>query len=147
MCRPGPAVEREPHHHHELLRQVPTADPGELRALHEGDGWFPPGVPEDLIQKWKDVKGVTEIVQNGKHFKITVSTGNKVTKNEFTLGQESDMETMSGEKVKAVVNLEDGNKLVTVFKNVKFVTEVKGDTLTSTMTLGDIVFKRFSKRI
>ncbi|KFO32629.1 fatty acid-binding protein, liver isoform X2 [Fukomys damarensis] len=105
------------------------------------------GVPEDLIQKWKDVKGVTEIVQNGKHFKITVSTGNKVTKNEFTLGQESDMETMSGEKVKAVVNLEDGNKLVTVFKNVKFVTEVKGDTLTSTMTLGDIVFKRFSKRI
>ncbi|EHA99111.1 Fatty acid-binding protein, liver [Heterocephalus glaber] len=105
------------------------------------------GLPEDLIQKGKDIKAVSEIVQNGKNFKITVSTGNKVTKNEFTLGQESDMETMTGEKVKVVVNMEGDNKLVTTFKNIKSVTELSGDTLTSTMTMGDIVFKRISKRI
>ncbi|XP_004844615.1 fatty acid-binding protein, liver isoform X1 [Heterocephalus glaber] len=89
------------------------------------------GLPEDLIQKGKDIKAVSEIVQNGKNFKITVSTGNKVTKNEFTLGQESDMETMTGEKVKVVVNMEGDNKLVTTFKNIKSVTELSGDTLTS----------------
>ncbi|XP_004642839.1 fatty acid-binding protein, liver-like [Octodon degus] len=105
------------------------------------------GVPDDLIQKGKDLKGVSEIVQNGKHFKITITTGTKVTKNEFTLGQECEIETMTGEKVKAVVNMEGNNKLVTTFKNVKSVTELNGDTLTSTMTLGDITFKRISKKI
>ncbi|XP_005385438.1 PREDICTED: fatty acid-binding protein, liver [Chinchilla lanigera] len=105
------------------------------------------GVPEDFIQKGKDLKGTTEIVQNGKHFKITVSSGTKVTKNEFTLGQECEIETMSGEKVKAVIDMEGNNKLVTTLKNIKSVTEISGDTLTNTMTLGDIVFKRISKRI
>ncbi|XP_013370039.1 PREDICTED: fatty acid-binding protein, liver-like [Chinchilla lanigera] len=47
----------------------------------------------------------------------------------------------------ALVNMEGDNKLVTTFKNVKSVTELNGDTLTSTMTVGDIVFKRISKRI
>ncbi|EHA99113.1 Fatty acid-binding protein, liver [Heterocephalus glaber] len=105
------------------------------------------GVPEDLIQKGKDLKGVTEIVQNGKHFKITMTTGSKVDKHEFTLGEESEMETMTGEKVKSLVNMEGDNKLVATFKNIKSVTELNGDTLTSIMTLGDIVFKRISKRI
>ncbi|XP_003468990.2 fatty acid-binding protein, liver-like [Cavia porcellus] len=105
------------------------------------------GLPDDVIQKGKDVKGViTEIVQNGKHFKFIISTGPKVTKNEFTLGQECELETMTGDKAKAVVTME-GDKLVTTFKNIRSVTELNGDILTSTMTLGDIVFKRISKRI
>nr|XP_003468990.1 fatty acid-binding protein, liver-like [Cavia porcellus] len=105
------------------------------------------GLPDDVIQKGKDVKGViTEIVQNGKHFKFIISTGPKVTKNEFTLGQECEIETMTGDKAKAVVTME-GDKLVTTFKNIRSVTELNGDILTSTMTLGDIVFKRISKRI
>ncbi|KAL4690529.1 fatty acid-binding protein, liver [Rhinopithecus roxellana] len=105
------------------------------------------GLPEELIQKGKDIKGVTEIVQNGKHFKFTITTGSKVIQNEFTVGEESELETMTGEKVKAVVQLEGDNKLVTTFKNIKSVTELNGDIITSTMTLGDIVFKRSSKRI
>ncbi|XP_004642838.1 fatty acid-binding protein, liver [Octodon degus] len=105
------------------------------------------GLPEDLIQKGKDLKGVSEIVQNGNHFKLTITTGSKVMTNEFTLGEECEIETMTGEKVKAVVNLEGNNKLVTTFKNIKSVTELNGDTLTSTLTLGDIVFKRISKRV
>lgn len=62
--------------------------------------WFPPGLPDDLIQKGKDIKGVSEIVQNGKHFQLTITTGSKVIKNEFTLGEECELETMTGEKVK-----------------------------------------------
>ncbi|KAM6179688.1 fatty acid-binding protein, liver-like [Erethizon dorsatum] len=105
------------------------------------------GLSEDLIQKGKDVKEVSEIVQNGKHFKFTITAGPRVMQNEFTLGEESEMETIAGEKIKAVINMEGNNKLVTTFKNVKSVTELNGDTLTSTLTLGDIVFKRISKRI
>ncbi|XP_076990993.1 fatty acid-binding protein, liver [Tamandua tetradactyla] len=105
------------------------------------------GMPDDLIQKGKDIKGVSEIVQDGKHFKFTISTGSKVIQNTFTLGEECELETMTGEKVKTVVQLEGDNKLVTTFKGIKSVSEFNGDTVTSTMTLGDIVFKRISKRI
>ncbi|KAM9585324.1 fatty acid-binding protein, liver [Trichechus inunguis] len=105
------------------------------------------GLPDDLIQKGKDIKAVSEIVQNGKRFKLTVTYGSKVIENEFTLGEECEMEMMTGEKVKTVVNMEGDNKLVTNFKGMKSVTELNGDTLTSTMTLGDVVFKRVSKRI
>nr|2F73_A Chain A, Fatty acid-binding protein, liver [Homo sapiens]2F73_B Chain B, Fatty acid-binding protein, liver [Homo sapiens]2F73_C Chain C, Fatty acid-binding protein, liver [Homo sapiens]2F73_D Chain D, Fatty acid-binding protein, liver [Homo sapiens]2F73_E Chain E, Fatty acid-binding protein, liver [Homo sapiens]2F73_F Chain F, Fatty acid-binding protein, liver [Homo sapiens]2F73_G Chain G, Fatty acid-binding protein, liver [Homo sapiens]2F73_H Chain H, Fatty acid-binding protein, liver [H len=105
------------------------------------------GLPEELIQKGKDIKGVSEIVQNGKHFKFTITAGSKVIQNEFTVGEECELETMTGEKVKTVVQLEGDNKLVTTFKNIKSVTELNGDIITNTMTLGDIVFKRISKRI
>ncbi|XP_044118431.1 fatty acid-binding protein, liver [Neovison vison] len=105
------------------------------------------GLPDELIQKGKDIKGVSEIVQNGKHFKLTITTGSKVIQNEFTLGEECELETMTGEKVKAVVQMEGDNKLVTTFKGIKSVTELNGDVITNTMTLGDIVFKRVSKRI
>lgn len=40
------------------------------------------------------------MVQNGKHFKLKNSAGTKVIKNEFTLGEECEIETISGEKVK-----------------------------------------------
>eukprot|EP00069_Balaena_mysticetus_P014434 bmy_22310T0 len=105
------------------------------------------GMPDDLIQKGKDIKGVSEIVHNGNHFKFTIITGSKVIQNEFTLGEECELEFLTGEKVKAVVQLEGENKLVTTLKGIKSVTEFNGDTATSTMTLGDIVFKRISKKI
>lgn len=66
---------------------------------------FPPGLPDELIQKGKDIKGVTEVVQNGDHFKLVVTTGTKVITNEFTLGVESELETMTGEKVKVGMHL------------------------------------------
>ncbi|XP_060239543.1 fatty acid-binding protein, liver isoform X1 [Meriones unguiculatus] len=105
------------------------------------------GLPEDLIQKGKDIKGVSEIVHEGKKVKLTITYGPKVLHNEFTLGEECELETMSGEKVKAVVTMEGDNKMVTSFKGMKSVTELNGDTITNTMTLGDIVYKRVSKRI
>lgn len=62
--------------------------------------WSLPGLPEDLIQKGKDIKGVSEIVHEGKKIKLTITYGPKVVRNEFTLGEECELETMTGEKVK-----------------------------------------------
>lgn len=39
-------------------------------------------------------------MQDGKKFKVTITTGSKVVKNEFTIGEESEMELLNGEKVK-----------------------------------------------
>uniref|UniRef100_A0A4X1W4P5 Uncharacterized protein n=1 Tax=Sus scrofa TaxID=9823 RepID=A0A4X1W4P5_PIG len=97
------------------------------------------GLPDELIQKGKDIKGTSEIVQNGKHFKLTITTGSKVVQNEFTLGEECEMETLTGEKVKTVVQLEGDNKLVTTFKGIKSVTELNGDIITSVSWCPELV--------
>lgn len=39
-------------------------------------------------------------MQNGKHFKMNIIAGSKVSQNEFTLGEECEMETLNGEKIK-----------------------------------------------
>ncbi|NXY53734.1 FABPL protein, partial [Callaeas wilsoni] len=105
------------------------------------------GLPEDLIQKGKDIKSISEIVQDGKKFKITVTAGSKVMTHEFTIGEESELELPNGEKAKTVVQLEGNNKLVAEAKGMKSVTELNGDTITHTMTMGDLTFKRVSKRV
>ncbi|NWU06160.1 FABPL protein, partial [Cephalopterus ornatus] len=105
------------------------------------------GLPDDQIQKGKDIKSTTEIVQNGKKFKVTVTTGSKVLTNEFTIGEECEMEMMTGEKAKALVQMEGNNKLIATVKGMKSITELNGDTITHTMMIGDITCKRISKRI
>ncbi|NXE45026.1 FABP1 protein, partial [Casuarius casuarius] len=87
------------------------------------------GLPAEHIQKGKDIKSISEIVQDGKKFKITVTTGSKVLTNEFTIGEESELEMLTGEKVKAVVHMEGDNKLVVSMKGLKSVTELSGDTI------------------
>ncbi|KAM9330341.1 fatty acid-binding protein, liver [Gastrophryne carolinensis] len=103
------------------------------------------GLPDDLIEKGKDIKSVTEIQQDGNHFVVTVTTGPKVLRNEFNIGEETELETLTEEKVRSTVNLENG-KLVVALKGVRSVTELSGDTLTNTLTFKDIVYKRVSKR-
>ncbi|NXK61331.1 FABPL protein, partial [Sylvietta virens] len=105
------------------------------------------GLPEDQIQKGKDIKSISEIVQDGKKFTITVTTGSKVMKNQFTIGEESEFELLNGEKVKAVMQMEGNNKLVAQVKGIKSVTEINGDILTHSMTMGDLTLKRVSKRM
>ncbi|XP_078105877.1 fatty acid-binding protein, liver-type [Sander vitreus] len=105
------------------------------------------GLPDELIQKGKDIKSVSEIEENGDNFKVTVTTGSKVLVNTFTIGQEAELETVTGEKVKAVVQ-RDGNKLKVSLKGIESVTElVDSLTIVNTMSLGGIVYKRTSKRI
>lgn len=58
------------------------------------------GVPDELIQKGKDIKSISEIEVNGDDFKVTITTGSKVLVNSFTIGKEADLETITGEKLK-----------------------------------------------
>ncbi|NWR85746.1 FABPL protein, partial [Furnarius figulus] len=105
------------------------------------------GLPDDQIQKGKDIKSTTEIVQDGKKFKVTVTTGSRVLKNEFTIGEECEIEMLTGEKAKAIVQMEGNNKLIANVKGLKSVTELSGDTITHTMMMGDLTCKRISKRV
>ncbi|NWX22516.1 FABPL protein, partial [Aegotheles bennettii] len=105
------------------------------------------GLSDEEIQKGKDIKSISEIVQDGKKFKITVTTGTKVLRNEFTIGEECEIEMLTGEKAKALVQMEGDNKLIANVKGLKSVTELHGDTITNVMTLGDLTYKRVSKRI
>ncbi|CAL8330806.1 unnamed protein product [Arctogadus glacialis] len=59
------------------------------------------GLPDELIQKGKDIKSLSEIEENGDNFKVTVTTGTKVLVNTFIVGQEADLETVTGEKIKS----------------------------------------------
>ncbi|XP_038632789.1 fatty acid-binding protein 1, liver-like [Scyliorhinus canicula] len=105
------------------------------------------GVPDELIEKGKDLKSVTEIVQNGNDFKITITTGSNVIHNEFTIGQETDFATITGSKVKAVVTLEGANKLFVRLNSVTSVTELCENKLLAILTVGDLTYKMISKRV
>lgn len=61
----------------------------------------PAGIPDDIIEKGRDYKMITEVTQAGNTFSWThiYPKGAKVTNN-FTVGQESDMETIGGKKFK-----------------------------------------------
>ncbi|XP_078427085.1 fatty acid-binding protein 1, liver-like isoform X2 [Cetorhinus maximus] len=106
-----------------------------------------PEVPAELIEKGKDLKSITEIVQNGNDFKITITTGSNVIHNEFTIGQETDFATITGSKVKSVVNLDGANKLIVKLNSVTSVTELSENKLLDILTVGDLTYKRISKRI
>uniref|UniRef100_UPI00398F6B2F fatty acid-binding protein 1, liver-like n=1 Tax=Pristiophorus japonicus TaxID=55135 RepID=UPI00398F6B2F len=105
------------------------------------------GVPDDLIQKNKDLKSITEIVHNGNAFKVTVTTGSNVIHNEFTIGQETDFAPIIGDKIKSVVNLDGANKFIVKLNSVTSVTELSENKLIDILTVGDLTYKRISKII
>ncbi|XP_041757402.1 fatty acid-binding protein, liver-type [Coregonus clupeaformis] len=105
------------------------------------------GLTDELIQKGKDIKSISEIEETGDHFKVTVTTGTKVLTNCFTIGQEAELETLTGEKVKSMV-MREGNKLKVSLKGIESVTELAdANTIVNTMTVAGITYKRISKRI
>ncbi|MEQ2222185.1 Fatty acid-binding protein, liver-type [Ilyodon furcidens] len=105
------------------------------------------GIPDDLIQKGKDLKSISEIEEAGDNFKVTITTGSNVITNSFTIGQETELLSVTGEKVKGVVHRE-GNKLTVSLKGIESTTElVDANTLVNTTTVGGIVYKRTSKRM
>ncbi|XP_077334116.1 fatty acid-binding protein, liver-like [Lithobates pipiens] len=103
------------------------------------------GVPDDVIQKTKDLKTITEIIQTGNHFVITMTTGPSVLRNEFTIGEEVEMESLTG-KVKTVVNIVDG-KMISRLNDVLSVSEVSGDLLISILTYKGVSYKSIAKKL
>lgn len=76
------------------------------------------GLPDELIQKGKDIKSISEIEENGDNFKVTVTTGSKVLTNTFTIGKEADLESITGEKLKVSQDIQcrDAMKCIANFK-------------------------------
>ncbi|XP_008416522.1 fatty acid-binding protein, liver-type [Poecilia reticulata] len=105
------------------------------------------GIPDELIQKGKDLKSISEIEETGDDFKVKVTTGSNVITNSFTIGKETELQTLTGDKVMGVV-LRDGNKLKVSLKGIESVTELTdANTIVNTLTVGGIVYKRISKRM
>ncbi|OCT88223.1 gastrotropin [Xenopus laevis] len=104
------------------------------------------GIPDDTIEKGRNFKYTTEVIQDGNNFTWSqIYPGHTLT-NKFTTGQESELETMSGKKFKATVNLE-GGKIVVDFPKYHHTSEIVGGNLVETSVAGGITFKRISKKV
>uniref|UniRef100_A0A3B4UHG2 Fatty acid binding protein 6, ileal (gastrotropin) n=1 Tax=Seriola dumerili TaxID=41447 RepID=A0A3B4UHG2_SERDU len=105
------------------------------------------GIPDDIIEKGRDYKLITEVTQSGDDFSWTqiYPTDAKVT-NKFTIGKECDMETIGGKKFKATVSME-GGKLSVTFPNYHHTSEISGGKLVETSKAGSVVLKRTSRKL
>lgn len=86
-----------------LTLLCPLSFSGYIRAtITTHSSSFPTiGIPDDIIEKGRDYKLITEVTQDGDTFSWTqiYPTNAKVT-NTFTVGKECDMETIGGKKFK-----------------------------------------------
>ncbi|XP_007896233.1 fatty acid-binding protein 1, liver [Callorhinchus milii] len=105
------------------------------------------GLSDEMIGKVKDLKSTTKIVQTGQDILVAIHTGSQVLVNEFTLGKEMNMETPTGDTVKAMMKLEGDNKLVVTTAAITSVAELVEDRLINTITFQGIVYKRISKKV
>uniref|UniRef100_A0A8C8JVV7 Cytosolic fatty-acid binding proteins domain-containing protein n=1 Tax=Oncorhynchus tshawytscha TaxID=74940 RepID=A0A8C8JVV7_ONCTS len=102
------------------------------------------GLPDELIQEGKDIKSISEIEETGDHFKVTVTMGTKILTNSFTIGQETELESPTGEKVNSVV-MREGNKLTTILNGIEYVTELTDANTLVNVSLGHMA-GGFTKR-
>ncbi|KAM9795305.1 gastrotropin-like [Neosynchiropus ocellatus] len=95
-----------------------------------------------------DHKVLTEVVQNGNDFSWTQSIPNWSWSNKFTVGQECELETMTGAKFTAPVNMEDG-KLSIQFPDYHLTAYIEDSKLVMTCVTREkgVTFTRTSKRI
>ncbi|XP_044062120.1 gastrotropin-like [Siniperca chuatsi] len=87
---------------------------------------------------------ITDIYQNDD-FRLTKFLMDKTWNNTFSIGQESELETMDGETFKTTVTL-DGGKLKIQFPKYIYTAEVAGDKLIEVNTIGAVTNKMISKK-
>ncbi|XP_033492760.1 fatty acid-binding protein, heart [Epinephelus lanceolatus] len=94
-------------------------------------------------------KPTTIILVDGDTVTVQTRSTIKNTELSFKLGEEFDETTADDRKVKSIVTIDDG-KLVHIQrwngKETSLVREVEGDKLTLTLTMEDVVCKRFYER-
>ncbi|KAF6730495.1 Fatty acid-binding protein, liver [Oryzias melastigma] len=98
-----------------------------------------------IVKMRKDVKPVVVIEQNGKDFVYTIKTPMFTRVHSFTLGQETEIPSVDGRKVKCIVREENG-KLICDADKFTAVREIQGDEMTETITSGSVTFISKSKR-
>ncbi|XP_056097416.1 fatty acid-binding protein, liver [Rhinichthys klamathensis goyatoka] len=102
--------------------------------------------PEIYIKMMKEVKPLTTIEQKGEEFSICVKTALRSHSNTFTIGTESDFNTMDGKKIKATARLIDG-KIVIESDKFTHVREIQGEEMIETLTAGSATLVRRSRRV
>ncbi|XP_012641785.1 gastrotropin [Microcebus murinus] len=105
------------------------------------------GLSSDVIEKARNFKTITEVQQDGQNFTWSQHySGGHIMTNKFTIGKECDLQTIGGKKVKVTVEME-GSKVVANFPNYRQTSEIVGDKLVETSTVGDVTYERVSKRL
>ncbi|XP_053572194.1 gastrotropin-like [Bombina bombina] len=104
------------------------------------------GIPDDTIERGRNFKYTTEVIQNGNEFTWSQIYPNHTSTNKFIVGQESDLETMSGKKFKALIKLE-GGKIIVDFPKYHHTSEIVDGKLVETSVSGGVTFKRISKKV
>merc|ERR1712002_1411906 len=103
------------------------------------------GVPDEYIEKGRDAKVTTEIAQNGDSFVITRIRPAGTTSNTLTLGQESELDTIKGDKIKVTVTFADG-KLTAKGDQYTMEMSLEGGNLKEALTVKGHTMTRYSVR-
>ncbi|XP_004428628.1 PREDICTED: gastrotropin [Ceratotherium simum simum] len=105
------------------------------------------GLPTETTEKGRNLKTISEVQQDGQTFTWSQHyPGGPSITNKFTIGKESEMETMGGKKFKATVQME-GGKLVVVTPNYHYSSEIVDDKLVELSTVEGVTYERVSKRL
>ncbi|XP_077324568.1 gastrotropin-like [Lithobates pipiens] len=104
------------------------------------------GVPDEKIEKGRDFKYTTEVVQNGNEITWSQLYPGHTATNKFVIGQESEIETLNGKKFKTTVSLQ-GGKLVVDFPKYHHTSEIVGGKLVEISVSDGVSFKRISKKV
>merc|ERR1712002_92814 len=103
------------------------------------------GVPDEYIAMSRDVKVVTDISKNGDTLVVQRIRPQKTTTNNLTLGQECEIDTIKGDKVKVKPMLE-GGKIVAKGEIYNLVMEMTGGKLSEVITFKGHTMSRVSKK-
>ncbi|CAL1613380.1 unnamed protein product [Knipowitschia caucasica] len=101
-----------------------------------------------LLKAKTDHKVITEVKQDGDSFTWIQSVPNWTWSNTFTVGQECELTTMTGDKFKAPVIMDSG--VISIqFPQYHLTTEISDNKLVMTCVTAEkgVTFKRVSRRI
>jgi len=103
------------------------------------------GVPEEYIAMSRDVKVITEIKKDGDGYVISRIRPQKTVTNKIVIGQETELDTIKGDKVKCKTTL-NGGKLESRGDKYCVVMEMDGGKLKEHVTFNGHTMSRVSKK-
>merc|ERR1739840_51669 len=103
------------------------------------------GVPDEYINMSRDVKVVTDISKDGDAVVIARIRPQKTVTNKLVMGQESELDTIKGDKVKVMPKI-DGGKITATGDKYSFTMEMKGGKLHETITVKGHTMSRVSAK-
>ncbi|XP_065128059.1 fatty acid-binding protein 10-A, liver basic [Paramisgurnus dabryanus] len=102
--------------------------------------------PVMYLKMMNEVKPVTTIHQHGDEFTICVKSPIRKHTNSFTIGTETQFNTIDGKQIKGIARLIDG-KIVIETEKFTHVREIQGEEMIETIACGNAQLIRRSRRI